>query len=81
MHSRALMLETATQFLMCCQTAALVSTITASGLLLKQHAWQKNLESGLPMTEPGINNWNIGLQGKSPVCFVTTLCLLLKVSQ
>ena len=39
------------------------------------------LESGLPMTDPGINNWNIGLQGKSPVCFVTTLCLLLKVSQ
>ena len=42
---------------------------------------KKKLESGLPMTEPGTTNWNIGLQGKSPTCFVTSLCLLLMVSQ
>ena len=75
------MLETVAQFLKCRQTAALVSTITASGIWLKQNAWQKKLESGLPITEPETNNWDIGLQGKSPACFVTTLCLLLKVSQ
>ena len=40
----------------------------------------KKLESGLQMTEQRINNWNIVLQGKSPACFVITLCLLLKVS-
>ena len=44
--------ETVTQFLKCQQTAALVSAITASDLLFKQHAWQKQLDRGLPMTKP-----------------------------